>query len=204
MNDIDDSNLEQIASFELNDFLNCDFTEEDGSDPNGVDDFIHNKAGLYKENNLCVIYTVKYTNKVCGFFTLSMAGLEIKRLIDGDKISDVSQLRSYPALLLGFMGVDKKFRCKKIGSWICKHCIGFAVGLSTKIGCGYVVLQTNTANRGFYEKFDFITSGEERGGKIWMYRRIFRRIHRIQIHESITLSESVTAKVIRSNHAAKP
>ena len=53
------------------------FLQKDGSDRNGVHDFIHNNAQLYEENNLCVIYTVKCDDKTCGYFTLSMKSIEI-------------------------------------------------------------------------------------------------------------------------------
>ena len=179
------------------DFSGCDFTEKDGSDPNGVHDFIHNNAQLYQENNLCVIYTVKCDDKTCGYSTLSMKSIEIGKLNKVDKL-DVSHLPSYPAILLGYLGVEKKFRGKGIGSCICQYCIGFAIDSSKTIGCGYVVLQTTTTTRAFYDRLDFVTSGKEHKDKLWMYRRFFRIIRRRALSDHVSISGSVSARVIKA------
>jgi GNAT superfamily N-acetyltransferase len=197
MNDVDYDKLYAIPYFNKDDFLNCDF-KEGNSDPVGVDDFIHNRAYTYKEYNFSVIYTVKYSGNVVGFFTASMAGLEVKRLSETEKIEKIG-LISYPALLLGYMGVEKKFRDKGIGKWICRFCVGLAIELSTKIACGYVALQTTIDKRVFYEKLDFVSSGEEKIGKIWMYRRIFKKIHYRDITESIP-SIAATVDVTKIAH----
>jgi GNAT superfamily N-acetyltransferase len=89
-----------------------------------------------------------------------MGALEFKALKEVDKILDLSQLRGYPALLLGYMAVEKKSRGKGFGKWICKYSIGLAIEFSKKIGCGYVYLQTDEHKIGFYEKLDFVTSGK--------------------------------------------
>lgn len=194
---IDCNTLKYIHSYNTDDFLGCDFTEKDGSDPNGVHGFIHTDAQLYQENNLCVVYTVKYDDKTCGYFTLSMKSIEVGKLRQGDQL-DVSHLPSYPAILLGYLGVEKKFRGKGIGSCICKYCIGFAIDSSKTIGCGYVVLQTTSTTRVFYDRLDFVTSGNEHNGKIWMYRRFFQIIGRRALSEHVQISDRVSATVIKT------
>jgi GNAT superfamily N-acetyltransferase len=200
METIDHDKLDVVLFSNSDDLSSCDFKEDDGSDPLYVDEFIHHRATIYRENNLSVIYVVKYCKEIVGFFTLSMGALEVKKLRESDKMEAAPQLTQYPALLLGNMGVEKKFRCRGIGKWICQFCIGLAIENSTKIACGYVFLQSDNKKRGFYEKLDFVSSGKEnKDGKIWMYRRIFKRSFSRQAFDYVSTSENVIVKRIPAN-----
>ncbi|MEW6605630.1 MAG: hypothetical protein AB1351_13215 [Thermoproteota archaeon] len=59
-------------SFELfttsDNFSALDFTEEDGTDPLGIDDFIKNKFSDYLQNNLTSIWTVRYEGHIVAYF----------------------------------------------------------------------------------------------------------------------------------------
>ena len=57
MDAIIEDKLEVAVTSHKDDYSLCDFKEEDGSDPSGVDDFIHNRAPIFQKYNLCVIYT---------------------------------------------------------------------------------------------------------------------------------------------------
>jgi hypothetical protein len=74
-------------SKESDDFSALDFTEDDGSDPLGVDDFIRNRVMLYLSNNLCSVYTVRYEGQIVAYFTVSMSAIETKRLVGSVEIN---------------------------------------------------------------------------------------------------------------------
>ncbi|HXG06677.1 MAG TPA: GNAT family N-acetyltransferase [Nitrososphaera sp.] len=170
-----DLNKLVFASFSRDDnFATLDFTEADGSDPLGVDDFIRNRARLYLSNNLCAIYTVRYAGQIVAYFTASMSAIETKRLVDEDKVPNVGIL-SYPALLMGQMAVDKKYRGQGIGYWICEFCVGLAQEMNNKVGCALVILQTNKDKLEYYKKKCGFKHSEKQSkeGKVWMYKRIF-------------------------------
>lgn len=161
-------------SKENDDFSALDFTEGDGSDPLGVNDFIRNRATLYLSNNLCSVYTVRYEDQIVAYFTSSMSAIETKRLVDEDKISGIGIL-SYPALLLGQMAVDKKYRGQGIGYWICEFCTGLAREMNKRVGCALVILQTNRDKLDYYKKKCGFKHSEKQSkeGKVWMYKRVF-------------------------------
>jgi GNAT superfamily N-acetyltransferase len=164
-----------FATFSKDDnFATLDFTDDNGSDPLGVDDFIRNRAAIYLSNNLCAIYTVRHADQIVAYFTASMSAIETKRLVYEDKVPNVGIL-SYPALLLGQMAVDKKYRGQGIGYWICEFCIGLAQEMNNKVGCALIILQTNKDKLEYYKKKCGFKHSEKQSkeGKVWMYKRVF-------------------------------
>lgn len=153
------------------DFSSNDFTDEDGSDPLGVDEFIRKKARLYEDSNLSRVYTVRYDGKVVAFCAVSMSAIEVKKLADGHAVEGATT-KYYPAMLLGQMGVDKKYRNKRIGLSICKYCLGLAVEVGQKVGCAALCLETNREKAGYYKKWGFVhAERQSTGNKVWMYVR---------------------------------
>lgn len=158
---------------ETDDFSALDFTDDQGTDPLGVDDFIKKRVQEYLKNNLSTIYSVKYDGRLVGFFTLSMFAIQVKELQDSEKIGEM-RLVSYPAVLLGQMRVDKKERGHGIGYYICEFSVGLAQEIGKRVACRYVILQTNQTQSAYYQKKCSFYQSRRQGqvGKIWMYRRI--------------------------------
>lgn len=155
------------------DFSPLDFKEDDGSDPLGVDSFIRQKAKLYQKNNLATVYVVRYEKQTVAFFTVSMTSIEARKLAEDDRVEGAT-FRSYPAMLLGNMGVDRKYRNQGIGRYICEYCIGLAQEENLRVACAVVCLQTSKEKTGYYkDKCKFKHSATQHlEGKVWMYRRI--------------------------------
>lgn len=167
---IDPDKLDFSRFSPSDDYSGKDFTEDDGTDPLGVDQFIRTKASVYDSSDLSRVYTVRYDGEIVGFFAASMSAIEIKRLSPSDVV-DGASTKYYPALLLGQMGVDKKHRGKKIGYWICMYSMGLAIEVNPKVACTAVCLETNKVD--YYAKCGFSYSGTQKGkAKVWMYRRI--------------------------------
>jgi GNAT superfamily N-acetyltransferase len=161
------------------DFLNSsddisklDFTEDDGTDPLLVDEFAKSKAISYHQNKLSTVRVVKCNNIVVGYFAVSMFSISIEQLATGEKVSSATPLR-YPAMLLGQLGVHKKYRGNDIAKEICNFCLGLAQEVGERVACRYIVLQTNEKRTKLYEDFDFVRSPKKPdNGKIWMYTKI--------------------------------
>lgn len=149
-----------------------DFTEDDKSDPLLVQDFIKNKSEIYQKNNLTSLWAVKYDNVLVGFFALSMNSLKKDSMEEDDKVPKATTKR-YPAMYLGQMGIDKKFRGRKLGHWICQYCVGLARQIQPRIACKVILLQTDDVRSKFYEKEGFKKTREKtQDAKIWMYKRV--------------------------------
>jgi hypothetical protein len=169
---IDPSKLDFDTLLKTDNFTDLDFTQKDGQDPLGVNEFIHNNPERYIENHVSTIYTVKYENNIVGYFTLSMSHIGIKDMM-GDDHLDVP-FPNYPALLLGQLGVAKKYRGNKIGEEICKYCRGIGQEMDMKAACGFLILRTTVPlAKKFYEPYcDFSWKPKEEG-KVWMYSKLF-------------------------------
>ncbi len=154
-------------------FSTLDFTEDDGKDPLGIDDFIKNRVQDYLPNKLASIWTVRYESVIVAYFTTSMFAIGVKQLFDDEHVKEVP-IVSYPAVLLGRMGVHKKERGRDIGYWICQFCTGLAQEIGKRIACRYIVLQTIKTKSTYYEKKCMFhqTKRVNPEGKIWMYRRL--------------------------------
>ena len=167
----------KIRELDDNDsFENLDFTdEEDGKDPLSVNEFFHSKkATEFNKQKLSSVWSVLYQDELVGCFTLSMFAINTGKLEQGEIVKKAGDVVSYPAVLLGQLGVDKQFRHRKIGYWIGQHSTGLARQISKKIACRYIVLQTDQARVGLYEALHFHRSPKKptEEGRIWMYRRL--------------------------------
>lgn len=154
------------------DIASLDFTEDDGADPLGVQEFASKKALDYHNNKLSTVRVVKYHGNVVAYFAVSMSAISIEDLDSIEKVEKATPLR-YPAMLIGQLGVDKKYRGKGIGKEICKFCLGLAQDIGDRIACRYVILQTNTNKTKIYDGMKFTKSPKKpQNNKVWMYRRI--------------------------------
>ena len=121
---------------------------------------------------ISTVYAVKYEGKPIAYFTLSMAAVKVKILQEVDVFREI-EFKTYPAMLVGHMGVDKKYRNKKIGSSILRHCLGLAQKLNEDIACSLIVLHTIRQKIPYYkDKCGFKYTDQEGKGLLTMYRRI--------------------------------
>lgn len=149
--------------------FHCDF--EDGL---GCDSFIHNEreAKQFQKERHGITYIFSYRRRKIGYVTLAMSSIEAIRL-DPDDITAI-HLIFYPCLLIGRLAVDNEFRHQKVGTYLAFWSTGFAMALSTKVGCRYMVLETEESKIRFYSRCGFrIGKVLERDRHTWMYKKLF-------------------------------
>jgi hypothetical protein len=182
------------------DISKLDCTEEDGTDPRKVQNFLRTEALDYHRGKASTVYIVKEQQRddILAFFALSMFGLEANRLGEDDKLASYDK-RSYPAVLLGQIGVDKAYREHKLGQEICKFCVGLAATISEQIACRYIVLETDEKMaRYFNKKCGFKQSVQpNKKRNVWMYRRLTREIVKVSVLDEIGIHESVSYRLTR-------
>lgn len=132
-------------------------TEDDGSVPLEINRFFYSDLEKYHNNKLSTVRLVKVDGKVVGYFTVSMNAIELSILDKDEKVSGTST-KKYPVMLLGRMGVDKKYRKRGIASSMCKFCQGLADVTSESIACRYIMLHTTLNKAPIYQKLGFIQS----------------------------------------------
>lgn len=112
-----------------------------------LDDFLHNEAKKYTAELLGVTYLFREnkSQKIVGFFTVSNASLNLKPLTRGKKkkvdgeIPFEKRRKSYPAVLLGRLGVSEKFQKKNIGKQILNF-IKAWFRFQNKTGCRFIIV----------------------------------------------------------------
>ncbi len=157
------------------DLTKLDLTDVDGSDPLHVDEFFRTKAIMYQNNRLCSIWSVLYKDKLVGCFTLTMYSITNNKLEEAELVNKAPNLISYPAILLGQIGVDKQFRNKGMGHNIIQYITGLSRQIGRKIACRYIVLQTSKDKIKLYKKIEFKKSPKNPDNKtlLWMYKRSY-------------------------------
>jgi GNAT superfamily N-acetyltransferase len=141
----------------------------------GCDDFIHkeDEAKLYQKERHGITYLFFYEGAVVGYVTLAMSSIPAKRM--DKRFRDSIRLKFYPSLLIGRLAVENNWRRKGIGKYLSDWCLGVAIVFSEKVGCRYVIVETDESNISFYESCDFKRGkelDEDKEKLVWMYQRI--------------------------------
>lgn len=117
-----------------------------------------------------ITYLFYYKIEIIAYVTVSMTCIDSREAPDSD-ILKWFEKKKPPAMLIGQLGVDNKWRRKGIGSYICDWCYGLALEISNEVGCRYLTLHTEKELIQFYEKNGFKTKKPSRKSPV-MVRRI--------------------------------
>ena len=132
-----------------------------------LDDFFANSTGNYERQMLGKSYyccLIENSSVIVCAFTVSNAGMDVRHLPGSrkKKFTEVfpreKHLSSYPAILIGRMGVNKEFSGKGIGSDLLEIICAWAIASDNKFACRFLTVDAynNDATRKFYESNGFI------------------------------------------------
>lgn len=134
-----------------------------------LDDFFHSEAILYAKERLgktyCVIKSEEFST-IVGFFTVANDSIKTTYMEESNpknriqrNIPNEKRLRSYPAVLIGRLGVDKKYQGKEfqIGRQIIEYLKAWFYDDDNKTGCRFLVVDAYNSENvlSFYERNDF-------------------------------------------------
>jgi hypothetical protein len=164
----------------VHDLLNLDFTQTDGSDSLLVEEYVKNHILKDIENSSVKAYAVTYEENAIAFFTLSMSVICSKSLLkdndDDENVGNDGKLEKFvfPALLMGKIGIDKKYRCFGIGKYICLFCMGLAQKTNEKMACTFFIFRTtkSLAEKIYGPKYCFRWKKNSPDKMVWAYRKI--------------------------------
>jgi predicted GNAT family N-acyltransferase len=134
----------------------------------GLNEFIHEEALDFQRENLGITYLFFHNGVIVGFATLAMSQIEIK----GTKVKlpFQTEIRDFPALMIGRLATDNNFRARHVGRNISLRCVSKAQQLSHDVGCRLIVIRTNDKKYAFYKNCGFeIVPKDEKKPKKWMY-----------------------------------
>jgi hypothetical protein len=82
-------------------------------DEMGLNEFIHDEALQFQKENLGITYLFFHNTVIVGFATLAMSQIEIKQT--KIKLSFETDIRDYPALMIGRLATDNSYRSRHVG-----------------------------------------------------------------------------------------
>ena len=173
-----------MTGYKFDIFKRCEFTrltEEFASLPfecgdSDLEDFFHNEAVLYAKACLgktyCFIDNSNETTKVVAFFTVSNDSVKTRFIPKSStnkvqrKIPGQKHLRTYPAVLIGRLGVNKEYQSSDflIGQQVINYLKTWFIEEDNKTGCRFLVVDAYNRDRvlRFYErnKFKYLYADE--------------------------------------------
>ena len=133
-----------------------------------LDDFFHNHALLYSKEHLgkTYVFVDNDTSEIVAFFTVSNDSIKTTFIPKNStnrvqrKIPGLKHLRTYPAVLIGRLGVNKSFQGKglKIGRQVVNFIKLWFLDDNNKTGCRFLVVDA-------YNKPEVLSFYEQNGFK---------------------------------------
>jgi GNAT superfamily N-acetyltransferase len=132
-----------------------------------LDDFFNHSTGKYKSELLGKSYCYLLDDNpkvIVAAFTLSNAGMDTRHLPGSRRkhlhnlVSREKHLNSYPAMLVGRLGVNADFSGRGVGKELLQIIENWAIDSSNKSACRFITVDAynNAATRKFYETNGFI------------------------------------------------
>lgn len=150
----------EIRKLGLNDTVDTfDCGDED------LNDFIINDAPLYRKTLLAMTYILvnKNTGKVIAYFSVANDRISIKDFPTNTefnrfrkhKFVNEKRLKSYPAIKICRLGIDKSVQGQQIGTFLIDF-IGTLFVMDNKSGCRFLTVDAYAQAIPFYLKNDFV------------------------------------------------
>lgn len=151
-----------------------------------LNDFFHNHALLYAKEHLgkTYVFVNNNTSEIVAFFTVSNDSIKTTFIPKNAtnrvqrKIPGLKHLRTYPAVLIGRLGVDKSYQGKgfMIGRQIVNFIKLWFLDDENKTGCRFLVVDA-------YNKPE-VFSFYERNGFKYLYATEEDEINATQVHDN--------------------
>lgn len=121
---------------------------------NDMDNFLKNDALIQQQNKLNVTYLVICNDEIVGFFSLLADNIEIKKVNEDYNI----EYETCPAVKIGRLAIDKKYRNMGFGTLILDNICGNIKSMSEKLGIIFITVDAYCNVRQFYynNKFNHI------------------------------------------------
>ncbi len=132
---------------------NSDDTSKFSCGKKEIDEFIQKQALSFQEQRLGITYLFHHGADLVRFETLCMGYIDKHKIASQDRFAQ--HVNSYPALLIGQLGVFNGQQSGGVGTYICDFCFDRAIKLSQRVGCRFLVVDTLESAVKFYAKYGF-------------------------------------------------
>ncbi|MBS1519569.1 MAG: GNAT family N-acetyltransferase [Bacteroidetes bacterium] len=141
-------------------------------DDDDLNDFFLNSSKKYLNDLLAVTYIIENDEHTIAFFSIlndKVSAHELKSnsawdVFKSENFPPGKQLRSYPAVKIGRLGVNKGYKSKGYGRSIISFMIDSFLS-SNKTGCRFITVDAYQESLSFYSKCNFIFMTTKDEGK---------------------------------------
>lgn len=138
---LSDDNLSLTEDFDCRDLDLNEFLKEDALD--------------HQKEHIAVTYLCFYEENLVGYFTWLTDAIEIRGR-DKRVFRKIGMTyRTYPAIKIGRLAIDKRYRKQGIGSYLLKTVISNVLKYSEDIGCRYITVDAYPRVKDFYGRMNF-------------------------------------------------
>lgn len=148
-----------------------------------LNDFLFQDAKLHSKYLHYVTYILEAGDQIIAYYSIANDKIQVSEVDDfwesmdymerNDFYSLFKDIRSFPAIKIGRLAVDKNYQDHNIGTMIIQSLVYSAV-YSNKTGCQFLILDAlnNLRTVNFYErnKFDYMTVRDVNSPTRQMYR----------------------------------
>lgn len=155
---------EIVANYEIRKLGLNDRIEQFDCGDEDLNDFIINDAPLYRKTLLAVTYVLenKVSGQVVAYFSVANDRISIKDFPSNTdfnrfrkhKFVNDKRLKSYPAIKICRLGIDKSVQGKQIGTFLIDF-VGTLFVSDNKSGCRFLTVDAYSQAIPFYLKNDF-------------------------------------------------
>lgn len=103
-----------------------------------TNEYIKEDAIEYQNRDIAITYVLKDSNRVVGFISLAMGAIKV---VGNPKLSIPGiEIKDYPALKIGRLGVDKNYSKKGFGTEFVSLAMALALEVKETVGCRFLAV----------------------------------------------------------------
>lgn len=139
-----------------------------------LNEFLFEKAKDFKKQFLATTFLIESESRTVAYYSVFHDSLNVeeedfaskstfKKFLKNLVSHPKRHLKSFPALKIGRLGIDKEFKNQGIGRKIVSNIINEAFDLNNRQGCKLITVDAYNQSIDFYRKigFEFLTSNDE-------------------------------------------
>jgi GNAT superfamily N-acetyltransferase len=139
-----------------------------------LNEFLFEKAKDFKKEFLATTFLIESESRTVAYYSIFHDSLSIEEQDFASKSSfkkflknmvshPKRHLKSFPALKIGRLGIDKEYKGKGLGKKIVSYIISETLNLNDKQACKLITVDAYRESIGFYRNmgFEFLTSKDE-------------------------------------------
>lgn len=123
-----------------------------------LNNFLKEDVDGHSDEKITCTYLISYEGKLIGYFTLQADSIDLEENERAEfKVRGIPY-KTFPAIKIGRLGIDKKYQHKKVGTTTIHVIIGIVRNLCKTVACRFITVdaKNNAKTVKFYESLGFV------------------------------------------------